>query len=117
MEILLSLVQNFYVFAWRPYKVPEVNLAFITYKLNADPLVPLKKQKPKRSAKPHIEAVKEKVEKLKQARAIKELYFPKWLSKTVVVKKKMGNGGFTLNLLILIEPAQRIPSPYLRLTN
>ncbi|XP_075633350.1 uncharacterized protein LOC142605798 [Castanea sativa] len=86
VEILLSLVQNFDVFAWSPYKLPEVNLAFISHKLNADPLMPLKKQKLRRSSKPHIEAVKEKVEKLKKARAIKEVFFPKWLSNTIVVK-------------------------------
>lgn len=86
MEILLSLVQNFDVFAWSPYKLPGVNLAFISHKLNADPLMPLKKQKLRRSVKPHIEAVKEKVEKLKKAWAIKEVSFPKWLSNTIVVK-------------------------------
>jgi len=37
-----------------------------------------------------VEAMKEEVEKLKQAIAIKELFFPKWLLNTVVVKKKNG---------------------------
>ena len=43
-----------------------MDLAFITHKLNVDPLVPRKKQKPRRLAKPHVEVVK-----LKQARSIK----------------------------------------------
>ena len=59
------------VFAWNPYEVPRVDPAFITHNLNVDPLVPPKKQKPRRLAKPHIEAVKEEVEKLKQAGAIR----------------------------------------------
>ena len=47
-----------------------------------------KKQKPRRSAKQHVETVKEEVEKLKQAGAIKEVFFPKWLSNIVVDRKK-----------------------------
>ena len=47
---------------------------FIVHKLNMDTLFPHKKQKPSRSTKQHMEAVKEEVEKLKQARAIKEVF-------------------------------------------
>ena len=90
VEVLLSPVRNFDVFAWSLYRVPKVDLDFITHKLNVDPLVPPKKLKPKRSAKPHVEATKEEVEKLKHARAIKEVFFPEWPSNTVVMKKKNG---------------------------
>ena len=48
VEVLLSLVQNFDMFAWNPYEVPGVDPAFITHKLNVDPLVLQKKQKPRR---------------------------------------------------------------------
>ena len=41
-------------------------------------------------AKPHVEAVKEDVKRLKKAGAIREVFFPKWLSNMVVVKKKNG---------------------------
>ena len=62
VEILLSLVQNLVVFAWNPYEVLRVDPAFIMHKLNIDPLVLPKKQRPRRSAKPHMEAVKEEME-------------------------------------------------------
>lgn len=88
MAVLLSLVQNFDAFAWNPYEVPGVDPAFITHKLYVDPLVPLKKQKPRRSTKPHVKVVKGEVEKLKHTRAIREVFFPEWLSNTMVVKKK-----------------------------
>ena len=81
MKLLLSLVQNLDVFTWGPYEVPKVDPEFIVHRLNVDPLFALKKQKPRRLAKPHIEAVKEEVEKLKQARAIREVFFPNWLAK------------------------------------
>ena len=76
VSLLLLLFQNLDVFAWSPYKVPGVNPEFITHKLNVDPLFPLKKQKPRRSAKQHVEAVKQEVAKLKEAGAIKEVFFP-----------------------------------------
>ena len=76
VSLLLLLFQNLDVFAWSPYKVPGVNPEFITHKLNVDPLFPLKKQKPRRSAKQHVEAIKQEVAKLKEAGAIKEVFFP-----------------------------------------
>ena len=63
---------------------------FIVHKLYVDLLYPPKKQKPGRSAKEHVEAVRQEVKKLKEAKAIKEIFFPKWLANTVLVKKKNG---------------------------
>lgn len=80
MEVLLSLVQNFDVFAWSLYKVLGVDLAFITHKLNVDALVPPKKHKPRRSVKPYVEAMKDEVDKLKQAEAILPRMFVKYSS-------------------------------------
>lgn len=88
VEVLLMLAQNLDVFAWNLYDVPRVDPTFIMHWLNMDPLVPPKKQRPRRAAKPHIEAFKEEVEKLKGAGAIKEVYFSEWLDNIVVVKKK-----------------------------
>ncbi|XP_075655184.1 uncharacterized protein LOC142625402 [Castanea sativa] len=87
-SVLLLLVQNLDIFAWSPYDVPSVDPKFITHKLNVDPTLPPKKQKSRRSAKQHVEAVKQEVKKLKLAATIKEVYFPVWLFNTVVVKKK-----------------------------
>ena len=53
-----------------------------------DPLFPPKKQKLRRSAKEHVEVVKQEVKRLKEVRAIKEVFFPEWLANTMVVKKK-----------------------------
>ena len=38
----------------------------------------------------HVEAVEEEVDRLLEARAIREVHYPTWLSYTVVVKKKNG---------------------------
>lgn len=46
-----------------------------------------KRQPSRRSSKEHAETVKEEVNKLKQAGAIKEDFYSEWLTNTVVVKK------------------------------
>ena len=56
--------------------------------LNVNPAIMPKRQQPQRSSKEHVDAVKEEVNKLKQVGAIKEVFYPKWLANTVVMKKK-----------------------------
>ena len=63
---------------------------FICHHLNVNSLVIPKKQPPRRPFKEHVEAVHQEVTKLKQAGAIKEVFYPEWLANTVVVKKKSG---------------------------
>ena len=90
VEMLLLLIQNVDVFAWSPYEVLGVDPEFIVHRLNVDLSFPPKKQKPRRSAREHIEAVRSEVQKLNEAGAIKEIYFSEWLANTVMVKKKNG---------------------------
>ena len=66
VQVLLFLTQNIDVFAWNPYEVPGIDLGFIVHRLNVDPSYPPKKQKPRRSVKDHVEAVRQDVEKLKE---------------------------------------------------
>lgn len=63
------------VFAWSPHEVLGVKPNFIMHKLNVDPKIPPKKQKSRRFAKPHVEAVKEEMEKLKWSGTIREVFF------------------------------------------
>ena len=90
VEILLLLVKNVNVFAWSPYEVSGVDSESIVNRLNMDPSFPLKKQKLRRLAKEHVEAVKQEVKRLKDMVVIKEVFFLKWLANTVVMKKKNG---------------------------
>ena len=78
------------VFAWNAYEATGVDPSFICHHLNANPSVTSKKQPPRRSSKEHSDAVKNEVTKLKQAGAIKEVFYPEWLANIVVVKKKSG---------------------------
>ena len=62
--------------------------SFICHYLNVNPFVTSKKQPLRSLSRDHSNAVKDKVMKLKQARAIKEVFYPEWLANIVIVKKK-----------------------------
>ena len=89
-ELVEFLKRNIDDFAWNTYEAPGVDLDFICHHLNVNPLTAPKKQLPRRLSKEHAEAVRQEVTKLKQAGAIKEVFYPEWLANTVVVKKKSG---------------------------
>ena len=58
VEMLLFLLRNVDVFAWSPYEVLGVDPEFIVHKFNVNPSFLPKKQKPRRSAKEHVEVVR-----------------------------------------------------------
>ena len=72
---------------------------FIVHKLNVDPSFPPKKQKLRRSAKEHVEALE--VKRLKEAGVIREIFFPEWLANTVLVKKKNGKWRVCIDFMYL----------------
>ena len=111
VEMLLFLLQNVDVFAWSSYEVPRVDPEFIVHKLNVDPLFPPKKQKPRRASKEHVDAVKLEVQRLKEAGVIREIFFPKWLANTVVVKKKNGKLRVCVDFTDLNRACPKDPFP------
>ena len=111
INMLLFLIQNVDVFAWSPYEVPGLDPEFIVHKLNMDPSFPPKKQKPRRSTKEHVEAVRLEVRRLKKAGAIREIFFPKWLANTMVVKKKNGKWRACVDFTDLNRACPKDPFP------
>ena len=89
-ELIVFLKRNVDVFTWSAYETPRVDPNFICHHLNVNPSVIPKKQPPRHSSKDHADAVNDEVIKLKQVGAIKEVFYPEWLTNTVVVKKKSG---------------------------
>ena len=78
-------------------------------------LSPPKRQQPRRSSKDHSNAVKDEVIKLKQAKAIKEVFYPKWLANTMVVKKKNGKWQVCVDFTNLNKACSKDPFPMLRI--
>ena len=101
------------MFTWNAYKTPRVDPNFICHHLNVNPSVTPKKQPPRRSSKDHSDTVRDDVIKLKQARAIKEVFYPKWLANTIVVKKKSGKWRVCVDFTDLIKayPKDTFPIP------
>ena len=69
------LKQNIDVFAWNAYEAQGVDLEFIYHHLKVNPLITPRKQPLRRPSKEHAEAVREEVTTLKQAGAIKKVFF------------------------------------------
>ena len=89
-QLVELLRRNVDVFAWDAYETPGLDPKFICHHLNVNPSVTPKRQPLRRPSKEHVEVVKSEITKLKQAGAIKDVFYPQWLANTVVVKKKTG---------------------------
>ena len=105
------LRRNIDVFAWNAYEAPGVDPEFICHHLKVNPLITPRKQPPRRPSKEHTEAVREEVMKLKQAGAIKEVFYPEWLANTVVVKKKSGKWQVCVDFTDLNKAYSKDPFP------
>ena len=75
-QLVDLLKRNVDVFAWDVYETPGLDPNFICYHLNVNPSITPKWQPPQRLSKEHVEVVKNEVTKLKQAGAIKEVFYP-----------------------------------------
>ena len=105
------LKRNVDVFAWDVYETPRLDPNFICYHLNVNPSITPKWQPPRRLSKEHVEVVKNEVTKLKQAGAIKEVFYPQWLANTIVVKKKTGQWRVRVDFTNLNWACPKDPFP------
>ena len=74
-ELRAFLRRNIDVFAWNAFEAHGVDPNFICHHLNVNPTVLPRKQSPRYSSKEYSDTVKKKVNKLKQAGAIKEVFY------------------------------------------
>ena len=81
------LKQNIKVFAWKQEDMGGINLVVITHKLNISPSFKPVKQKRRSFAPERQKAINEEVNKLLQAKAIREVEYLDWLANVVLVKK------------------------------
>ena len=105
------LRKNVDVFTWDAYEAPGVDPNFICHHLNVNPSVIPKRQPPRHPSKEHVEAIKNEVIKLKQAGAIKEVFYPQWLANTVVVKIKTGKWCVCVDFTDLNKACPKDPFP------
>ena len=115
-QVLIEFLQdNVDIFSWDACKAPGIYPDFICHHLNVNPSITPRKQRPRRSSRDHYEAVKEEVIKLKRAGAIKEVFYPKWLANTVVVKKKNSEWRVCVDFIDLNKACPKDPFPLPRI--
>ena len=110
-ELIKFLRGNINVFAWNAYEAPRVDPEFICHHLKVNSLFTPRKQPPQRPSKEHTEVVREEVTKFKQAGAIKEVFYPKWLANTIVMKKKSGKWRVWVDFMDLNKTCLKDPFP------
>lgn len=106
---MVFLSNNLDVFSWSTYKASGVDPKFICHYLNMNPAMTPKRQQPRRSSKEHVKAVKKEDNKLKQARGIKEVYYPECLANTMEVKKKSSKWRVCVNFTNLNKAYPKDP--------
>ena len=84
------LKQNIEVFAWKQEDMGGIDTAVMTHKLNISPSFKPVKQKKRSFAPERQKAINEEVNKLFQAKAIREVEYPDWLANVVLIKKANG---------------------------
>ena len=110
-QLVEFLRKNVDVFAWDAYEALGVDPNFICHHLNVYPSIIPKRQPPRRPSKEHAKAVRNEVTKLKQARAIKEVFYPQCLANMVVVKKKTEKWRVCVDFTDLNKTCPKDPFP------
>ena len=107
--------KNVNLFAWNAYEAPGVDPNFICHHLNVNPSINPRRQPPRCPSKEHAEAIRNEVIKLKQAGAIKKVFYPQWLANTVVVKMKIGKWRVCVDFIDLNKACPKDPFPLPRI--
>ena len=116
-SLIRFLKPNMEVFAWKQEDMGGVDSAVITHKLNANPSCKPVKQKRRSFSLERQKAINEEVGKLLQARAIREVEYPKWLANVVLVKKANGKWLLCIDFTNLNKacPKDSFPLPWIDL--
>ena len=109
------LKRNIDIFAWDACNAPGINPTFINHHLDVNPSITPKKQPPRCPSREHVDAIRDKVMKLKRIGAIKEVFYPKWLANTMVVKKKSGKWQVCIDFTDLNKACPKDPFPMPRI--
>jgi hypothetical protein len=80
------------VFAWSAKDLQGVDRDIIEHALETDEKITSKKQKLRKMSKGKVKAVEAEVQRLQDAKVIREVKYPVCLANTIPVKRKMENG-------------------------
>jgi hypothetical protein len=89
-ELIQFLNRNKDVFAWSAKDLQGVDRDIIEHTLETDERIVPKKQKLRKMFEEKVKEVEAEVQRLQDAKVIREVKYPVWLANTVLVKKKNG---------------------------
>nr|GEZ38856.1 reverse transcriptase domain-containing protein [Tanacetum cinerariifolium] len=90
-ELCTLLKKNLDIFAWQPSDMTGVPRSIAEHRLNIREGCPSVRQKKKGQAFERTKAIQAEVQKLVEARIMREVYYHDWLSNPVMVKKHDGS--------------------------
>nr|GEW78273.1 reverse transcriptase domain-containing protein [Tanacetum cinerariifolium] len=90
-ELCSLLKKNLDIFAWQPSDMTRVPRSIAEHRLNIREGCPPVRQKKKGQAPERTKAIQAEVQKLVEARIMREVYYHDWLSNPVMVKKHDGS--------------------------
>jgi hypothetical protein len=89
-ELIQFLNKNKNVFAWSAKDLQGVDRDIIEHTLETDEKIVPKKQKLRKMSEEKAKAVEAEVQRLQEAKVIREVKYPVWLANTVPMRKKNG---------------------------
>jgi phage FluMu protein gp41 len=113
-ELIQFLNRNKDVFAWSAKDLQGVDRDIIEHALEIDERIAPKKQKLRKMSEEKVKAVEAEVQRLQDAKVIREVKYPVWLTNTVPVKKKNGKWRMCVDFTDLNKACKKDDFPFER---
>jgi hypothetical protein len=114
-KLLQFLRHNQDVFAWSKSDLTGVHHSVIEHALNTDPKVKPKLQRQWPMSDDKVKSAEAEVQKLLDARIIREVQYPVWVTNVVMVPKKNGNMHMCIDFTELNKACPKDPYPLPRI--
>jgi hypothetical protein len=116
-RLIEFLRSNKDVFTWTSNDLGEVSRDIIEHKLDINPNFRPKKQKLRKLVEDRIQVAKAEVQRLLDAKVIREVQFTTWLANIVMVKKKNGKWRMCIDFTDLNKACPKTIFHYQELTH
>jgi hypothetical protein len=114
-KLLQFLRNNQDVFAWSKSDLTGVHRSVIEHALNTDPKIEPKLQRQRQMSGDRVKSVEAEVQKLLDAKIIREVQYPVWVANVVMVPKKNGNMRMCIDFTELNKECPKDPYPLPRI--
>jgi hypothetical protein len=114
-KLLQFLRHNQDVFAWSKSDLTGVHRSVIEHSLNTDPKVKPKLQRQRPMSGDRVKSAEAEVQKLLDARIIREVQYPVWVDNVVMVPKKNENMRMCIDFTELNKACPKDPYPLPRI--